>query len=83
MKAAVFSVAPYRSNNRPPAPANPETGSIAGDAEATTTATVNDSGHSVMFTLPTANGHPRVWRWAGGQPVPLPAPGAFSAQPAW
>jgi len=22
-------------------------------------------------------------RWAGGQPVPLPAPGGFSAQPAW
>ena len=52
------------------------------DAEATT-ATVNDSGQAVMFTLPTANGHARVWRWARGQPVPLPAPGGFSAQPAW
>jgi dipeptidyl aminopeptidase/acylaminoacyl peptidase len=53
------------------------------DAE-TTDATVDDSGGAVIFTLPMTNGYPRVWRWsAGGRPVTMPAPGAFSSQPAW
>ncbi len=56
---------------------------VRSDAE-TTNATVDDSGGAVIFTLPMANGYPRVWRWsAGGQPVTMPPPGAFSSQPAW
>ena len=51
---------------------------------AATSAEVAESGTALIFTLPQPNGHPRVWRWSSGaRPAPLPAPGAFSAQPAW
>jgi len=52
------------------------------DAEATT-GTVNQPGTAMIFTVPQANGYPRVWRWSGGPPVAIPAPGAFGAEPAW
>lgn len=52
------------------------------DAEATT-ATVNEAGTAIIFTLPAESGYPRVWRWSGDQPVAITAAGAFSAEPAW
>ena len=58
-----------------------------GGASRTVPATSGDvdaSGTAVIYTLPQPNGHPRVWRWSsGGRPTQVPAPGAFSGQPAW
>jgi hypothetical protein len=49
-----------------------------------TSGAVDASGTAVIYTLPQPNGHPRVWRWSsGGRPAQVPAPGAFTAQPAW
>jgi hypothetical protein len=43
---------------------------------------VDADGSAVIYRLPFGGGY-RVWRWSGGGPAAIPAPGADAGQPVW
>ncbi len=43
---------------------------------------VSADGHAFLYTLPHGHGA-RIWRWSGGAPTPLAAPGATAIQAVW
>jgi hypothetical protein len=43
---------------------------------------VDAGGSAVIYRLPFNGGY-RVWRWSGGGPAAIPAPGAGAGQPVW